>query len=252
MLTELEARLKRLERTPSGCSAWSSATSPPRVTYDEKLTQVREYEARVAAQKDRIDDLAAQGADGRRRAAARRRGRRDRRHRQPTTFSFWVGQPNAAARRRRRQRGGHPQGQGRPEGAAAPRRPPRRSAARRRSPSITPKGDPETKTFRVYSRPARRHAAEDRHERRGQHRRSRGKRTRCWSRPRPSPTAAVQVVETAACVACARSRPAFAARGWSRSVSGLEPGRTVVSPFRAELTDGARVSACGKAASHEA
>ena len=56
-LAELQARLNRLQLDAVRMKTLSDRNITSRVTYDEKLTQIREFEARIAAQKDRINDL---------------------------------------------------------------------------------------------------------------------------------------------------------------------------------------------------
>ncbi|MDX2159091.1 MAG: efflux RND transporter periplasmic adaptor subunit [Hyphomicrobiaceae bacterium] len=57
VLTELEARLKRYREDAERLKGLVERNVTARTTYEEKLTQVREQESRVAAQKDRIEDL---------------------------------------------------------------------------------------------------------------------------------------------------------------------------------------------------
>lgn len=57
-LTELEARVARLRDDASRLERLVERNAVSVITLEEKLTQVREYEARIAAQKDRIEDLA--------------------------------------------------------------------------------------------------------------------------------------------------------------------------------------------------
>ncbi|HRK19171.1 MAG TPA: efflux RND transporter periplasmic adaptor subunit [Hyphomicrobiaceae bacterium] len=57
LLAELEARLKRVQEDAARIETLVQRNVTARTTYDEKLTQVREFEARVAAQRDRIKDL---------------------------------------------------------------------------------------------------------------------------------------------------------------------------------------------------
>lgn len=57
VLTELEARLKRVQEDAARLDTLVQRNVTARTTYDEKVTQVREFEARVAAQRDRIRDL---------------------------------------------------------------------------------------------------------------------------------------------------------------------------------------------------
>ena len=56
-LRELQARLARLREDETRLKKLIARNVTSRVTYDEKRTRIREYEARVAAQIDRINDL---------------------------------------------------------------------------------------------------------------------------------------------------------------------------------------------------
>ncbi len=58
VLSEFESRLSRYKEDAARLETLVKRNSVSRVTLDDKLTQVREYEARVATQKDRISDLA--------------------------------------------------------------------------------------------------------------------------------------------------------------------------------------------------
>ncbi len=58
LLRELQARIVRLRDDAERMRKLVERNVTSRLTYDEKLTQIREYEARIAAQEDRIDDLA--------------------------------------------------------------------------------------------------------------------------------------------------------------------------------------------------
>ncbi len=58
VLREFESRLSRLKEDAARLETLVKRNSVSRVTLDDKLTEVREYEARVAMQKDRISDLA--------------------------------------------------------------------------------------------------------------------------------------------------------------------------------------------------
>lgn len=58
VLAEFESRLQRYREDASRLETLVKRNSVSRVTLDDKLTQVREAEARVAMQKDRISDLA--------------------------------------------------------------------------------------------------------------------------------------------------------------------------------------------------
>jgi membrane fusion protein, multidrug efflux system len=148
VLSEYETRLARYKEDAARLETLVKRNSVSRVTLDDKLTQVREYEARVAMQKDRISDLALTSPlDG----IVMRRigevgeiagvGERD--------TLLWVGEPSplkiiaevneddilkvAPGQKVLLRHEGH---QGAPLPATVER--------------ITPKGDPETKTFRVH------------------------------------------------------------------------------------------------------
>lgn len=148
VLREYESRLNRYKEDAARLEGLVKRNSVSRVTLDDKLTEVREYEARVAMQKDRISDLALKSPlDG----IVMRRvgevgeiagiGERD--------TLLWVGEPSplkiiaevneddilkvAPGQRVLLRHEGH---SGSPLPATVDR--------------ITPKGDPETKTFRVH------------------------------------------------------------------------------------------------------
>lgn len=147
-LRELESRLDRYREDAARLEQLLKRNSVSRVTYDDKLTQVREYEARVAVLKDRISDLALTSPlDG---IVMRRNGEvgeiagigeKD--------TLLWVGESKplhilaevneddilkvAPGQSVLLRHEGH---SGAPLPATVTR--------------ITPKGDPETKTFRVY------------------------------------------------------------------------------------------------------
>jgi RND family efflux transporter MFP subunit len=147
-LRELESRLERYREDAARLEQLLKRNSVSRVTYDDKLTQVREYEARVAVLKDRISDLALKSPlDG---IVMRRTGEvgeiagigeKD--------TLLWVGEPKplkiiadvneddilkvAPGQAVLLRHEGH---SGAPLPATVER--------------ITPKGDPDTKTFRVH------------------------------------------------------------------------------------------------------
>ena len=130
--------------------------------------------------------LQAGVADGRHRAEGGRRGRR---HGRSRHHPLPHRPGKAAMGRRRRQRGGHSPRPGRPEGAAAHRRVRRPGAARLRQ------ADHAGRRSRLQDvprqdRPARRHAAAGRNERRGQYRQPGEARRRFWSPPMPWSTTA--------------------------------------------------------------
>lgn len=148
VLSEYESRLARYKEDAARLETLVKRNSVSRVTLDDKLTQVRESEARVAMQKDRISDLALTSPlDG---IVMRRTGEigeiagigeRD--------TLLWVGEPKplkiiaevneddilkVAPHQRVLLR--HEGQAGSPLPASVDR--------------ITPKGDPESKTFRVH------------------------------------------------------------------------------------------------------
>ena len=148
VLTEIEARLERLRADARRFERLVASNVSSRIAYEEALTQVREYEARRAAQEDRIEDLALKSPmDG---IVLRRDGEVG--EIAGTTSNaalLWVGQARPLRivadineediiRVKPRQRvllrhDGH---EGEPLEAIVER--------------LTPKGDPETKTFRAY------------------------------------------------------------------------------------------------------
>lgn len=147
-LGELQARLDRLREDAARMKQLIERNVTSRVSYDEKLTQISEYEARIEAQKERIDDLVLRAPmDG---VVLRRDGEvGEVAGIGVTDVLFWVGQT-------------------RPLRVVAevneddiPRvRPGQRVLLRHDGlrdvdliatvNEITPKGDPATKTFRVY------------------------------------------------------------------------------------------------------
>lgn len=148
LLGELEARLQRYREDAERLRGLVERNVTPRTTYDEKLTQVREYEARVAAQKDRIDILQLRAPmDG---IVLRRDGEvGEIAGTGANDVLLWVGQPKPLrvvaevneddiSRIKTGQKAllRHEGGSDAPLLATVE--------------SITPKGDPQTKTFRVY------------------------------------------------------------------------------------------------------
>jgi membrane fusion protein, multidrug efflux system len=148
LLRELEARRERIQEEAQRLEGLVERNVTTRVTYEEKLTQLREQDARIAAQKDRIGDLVLRAPmDG---VVLRRDGEvGEIAGINATDILFWIGQPkplrvvaevneediiktrlgmNVLLRH-----DGH-------SGAPLPA-----TLA-----EITPKGDPATKTFRVY------------------------------------------------------------------------------------------------------
>ncbi|MGD9786293.1 MAG: efflux RND transporter periplasmic adaptor subunit [Hyphomicrobiaceae bacterium] len=147
-LTELEARLKRLNEDADRLTRLVERNIAARATRDEKLTQVREQEARVVAQRERMFDLSLRSpVDG---TVLRRDGEvGEIAGTGPTDTLFWVGQERplqivaevneddilkvAPEQKTLVRHEGH---RGEPLTGTVSR--------------ITPKGDPSTKTFRVY------------------------------------------------------------------------------------------------------
>jgi RND family efflux transporter MFP subunit len=148
VLREFESRLGRLKEDAGRLETLVKRNSVSRVALDDKLTEVREYEARVAMQKDRISDLALKSPlDG---IVMRRFGEVGE---MAGTLNqdtlLWVGEPKplkiiadvneddilkvAAGQAVLLRHEGH---SGAPLPATVER--------------ITPKGDPDTKTFRVH------------------------------------------------------------------------------------------------------
>jgi RND family efflux transporter MFP subunit len=148
VLTEIEARLERLQADAARLEKLVASNVSSRIAYEEALTQVREYEARMAAQQDRIEDLALKSPmDG---IVLRRDGEVG--EIAGTTANaalLWVGQARPLrivaeineediikVRARQRVLLRHDGHDGEPLEAVVER--------------LTPKGDPETKTFRAY------------------------------------------------------------------------------------------------------
>jgi RND family efflux transporter MFP subunit len=148
VLAELESRLQRYREDASRLETLVKRNSASRVTLDDKLTQVREAEARVAMQKDRISDLALKSPlDG---IVMRRIGEiGETAGIGENDTLLWVGEPTplkiiaevneddilkvVPGQKVLLRHEGHA---GSPLPATVER--------------ITPKGDPETKTFRVH------------------------------------------------------------------------------------------------------
>ena len=148
VLNELEARLQRFREDAERLRGLAERNIIPRTNSDEKLTQVREYEARVAAQKDRIAILQLKAPmDG---VVLRRDGEAGEiAGTGASDVLLWVGQPKplrvvaevneddiarvALGQRVLLRHEGHSD---QPLTATVD--------------SVTPKGDPQTKTFRVY------------------------------------------------------------------------------------------------------
>ena len=145
---ELEARLKRLKDDAARMTTLVQRDITSRTTLDEKLTQIQEQEARIAAQKDRISDLTLKSPiDG---VVLRRDGEVGEIAGIGTGDTLlWVGQPkplrivaDVNEDDILKVRGGQTVLL-RHEGHTGP---PLKAHIDR----VTPKGDPQTKTFRVY------------------------------------------------------------------------------------------------------
>lgn len=147
-LRELEARRDRIQEEAQRLEGLVERNATSRVTYDEKLTQLREQDARIAAQKDRINDLVLRAPmDG---VVLRRDGEvGEIAGTNAADILFWIGQPKPLrvvaevneddiikTRLGMKVLLRH-------EGLAGEPLPATLS-------EITPKGDPSTKTFRVY------------------------------------------------------------------------------------------------------
>mgnify|MGYP001812047962 CR=1 FL=1 len=150
VLRELEARLARVRADAGRIKKLVDRSITSQTTYDEKLTQVQEYEARVAAQMDRISDLALKSPmNG---VVLRRDGEvGEIAGTGANAALLWVGKPKplrvvaevneddvvkvSPGQNVMLRHEGHSGG---PLGAKVER--------------LTPKGDPATKTFRVYLR----------------------------------------------------------------------------------------------------
>ena len=150
VLTEIEARLERLRADAGRLAKLVKSNVSSRIAYEEALTRVREHEARLAAQQDRIEDLALKSPmDG---IVLRRDGEVG--EIAGTALNealLWVGQARplrvvaevneddiVKVRPRQRVLLRHEGHVGEPLEAVVER--------------LTPKGDPETKTFRAYLR----------------------------------------------------------------------------------------------------
>ena len=145
LLVELQVRLQQLEEDVARIRPLVERNITSQLSLDEKLTQVREYEARIAAQKDRIEDLALKSPiDG---VVLRRNGEIG--EIAGTDALMWVGQPKPL--RIVAEVNEDDIAQVEPGQKALLRHEGHRDDLLRATVErITPKGDPETKTFRVY------------------------------------------------------------------------------------------------------
>ena len=147
-LTELQARRDRLQQDAERLKLLVDRNITSRVTYDDKLTQIREYDARILAQKDRIADLELRApVDG---VVLRSDGEvGEIAGTANADILFWVGQPKPlriVAEVNEEDIAKVREGQKvllRHEGFKF-------SPLEATIGEITPKGDPSTKTFRVY------------------------------------------------------------------------------------------------------
>jgi RND family efflux transporter MFP subunit len=148
LLRELEARRERIQEEANRLEGLVERNVTTRVTYDEKLTQLREQDARIAAQKDRISDLVLRAPmDG---VVLRRDGEvGEVAGTSATDILFWIGQPKplrVVAEVNEEDIIKTRLGMNvllRHDGLAGAPLPATLA-------EITPKGDPATKTFRVY------------------------------------------------------------------------------------------------------
>jgi RND family efflux transporter MFP subunit len=148
VLTELQARRDRFQEDVNRLKGLVERNVASRVAYDDKLTQVREYDARILAQKERLDDLVLKApVDG---IVLRKDGQVGEIAGTGTTdVLFWVGQPKplrVTAEVNEEDIAKVKPGQRvllRHEGF-------RDTTLEARVDELTPKGDPATKTFRAY------------------------------------------------------------------------------------------------------
>jgi membrane fusion protein, multidrug efflux system len=148
VLSELQARNDRLKEDVARYKGLLDRNVTTRVAYEDKLTQQREYDARVAAQKDRLLDLELRAPmDG---VVLRRDGEvGEVTGTGPNDVLFWVGQPKPlrlTAEVNEEDIAKVKIGQTvllRHDGVTS-------GPLKATVGEITPKGDPATKTFRVY------------------------------------------------------------------------------------------------------
>ena len=187
LLRELEARRERIQEEAQRLEGLVERNVTTRVTYDEKLTQLREQDARIAAQKDRISDLVLRAPmDG---VVLRRDGEvGEIAGINATDILFWVGQPKplrVVAEVNEEDIIKTRLGRTCCFGTRAL---PARRCPRRLSEHHAERRSVDQDVPRLF-RASRRYAAEDRHERRGQHHRPRGEGRAAGARSRRSPTA---------------------------------------------------------------
>lgn len=147
-LTELQARRDRLKEDSDRIRGLVDRNVSSRVTLDEKLTQLREYDARILAQRDRLSDLELRAPmDG---VVLRRDGEvGEIAGIGVSDVLFWIGEPKPlriTAEVNEDDIAKVSRGQTvllRHEGFAS-------NTLRATIDGITPKGDPASKTFRVY------------------------------------------------------------------------------------------------------
>lgn len=147
-LAELEARAKRLELDTQRIKALLDRQAATQTSYEQSLTQLQEFQARIAAQRDRVFDLTLRAPmDG---VVLRRDGEvGEIAGVGATDVLFWVGQPTPLRIVADVNEEDVPRievGQTaliRSEGFSA-------TPLAARVSDITPKGDPVAKTFRVY------------------------------------------------------------------------------------------------------
>lgn len=238
-LAELKARRDRIHEDVTRLKGLVERNVSSRVTYDDKLTQLREYDARIAAQNDRIFDLELRAPMSG--VVLRRDGEvGEIVGTANADVLFWIGQPKplrVVAEVNEEDIARIRPGQEvllRHDGFPA-------DLLKASVDEITPKGDPSTKTFRVY-----------------------------FSLPDDTPLKIGMTVEANVVVRESKSAllvPADAIDNggvWQVSegevrrvlvgvgiksarmveiISGLKPGDVVVSPVRPGLSDGLRVSA---------
>ena len=240
VLTELQARRNRLQEDVERLRTLVERNATTRTAYDDRVTQLREYEARIAAQNDRISDLQLRApmagvvlrADGEVGEIAGTG---------TTDVLFWVGRPRPLRvvadvneedinRVRKGQRVLL-----RHEGHAGPL-----SAA---VDEITPKGDPSTKTFRVYLA-----LPDDTPLRIGMSVEANivvAEAKDALLVPAEAISGGVVLVVTNGRVSRVPVKTGIRGTRQVEIVSGLSPGQRVISPARTDLANGSRVRVAG-------